>query len=126
MNLIRHEIPTHLNVEDKALFGLSVRQVMLLIVGVSLAYGLWNQLPDVVLPLHLGLSALVFLAFAAVALFRPGQRPLEEWLFVVAHYALVPRLATWYPTEPPLLDWLLDDREWEELTPEPIWGEKLQ
>ena len=28
----RHEIPTHLNVEDKAFVGLSVRQLMNLIV----------------------------------------------------------------------------------------------
>ena len=126
MNLTRHEIPTHLSVEDKALFGLSVRQVMFLIVGVSLAYGLWNQLPDLVLPLRLGLAVVVFLAFAVVAVLKPGQRPLEEWLFVVVHYAAVPRVAVWYPTQPPLVDWLFDTREWEDLTPEPIWGEKLQ
>ncbi len=126
MNLIRHEIPTHLNVEDKALFGLSVRQVMLLIVGVSLAYGLWNQLPDLILPLRLGTAIIVFLTFAAVALLKPGQRPLEEWLFVVVHYASVPKLAVWYPIEPPLLDWLLDSREWEDLRPEPVWEEKHQ
>ncbi len=126
MNLTRHEIPTHLNVEDKALFGLSVRQVMFLIVGVSLAYGLWNELPDLILPLRLGMAIIVFLVFAAVALFRPGQRPIEEWLFVVAHYALVPRFAIWYPSEPPLVDWLFDGREWEELKPEPVWEEKLQ
>ncbi len=126
MNLTRHEIPTHLDVEDKALFGLSVRQVMSLIVGVSLAYGLWNQLPDLVLALRLGLAVVVFLAFAVVALLKPGQRPLEEWLFVVAHYASIPKLAVWYPTEPPLLDWLLDSREWEDLRLEPVWEERLQ
>ena len=126
MSLIRHEIPTHLNVEDKALFGLSVRQVMFLTVGLSLAYGLWNQLPDLILPLRLGLAALAFIPLVAVALLRPGGRPLEEWVFVAIHYAVVPRSSSWRPREPSLAEWRLQGSDWESLKPEPVWKERLQ
>ena len=35
----QHEIPTHLNVEDKLVFGLTMRQFLYIIVGCSVAYG---------------------------------------------------------------------------------------
>lgn len=43
----RHEIPTHLNVEDKAVLGLTMRQLMTVAIGLGLglAYGASNQLP---------------------------------------------------------------------------------
>jgi hypothetical protein len=35
----RHEIPTHLNVGDKAFVGLTMRQLMTVAVGLGLSYG---------------------------------------------------------------------------------------
>jgi hypothetical protein len=35
----RHEIPTHLNVEDKAFAGLTMRQLMTVAIGLAVAYG---------------------------------------------------------------------------------------
>src|SRR5436190_20259480 len=73
MRLARHEIPTHLNVEDRVALGLSVRQVLYLLVGLASAYGAWNQwaaLPDWA---RVALAATSLVAAAAVALCRPGQ-----------------------------------------------------
>ena len=42
MASLRHEIPTHLNVEDRALFGLSVRQLALLLAGCAAAYAAYD------------------------------------------------------------------------------------
>ena len=39
----QHEVPNQLNVEDRAFFGLSVRQFTDLIAGLAGAYSLWNQ-----------------------------------------------------------------------------------
>ena len=39
-----HEVPTHLNVEDKVVFGLTVRQFLFMLAGSSAAYTSWNQL----------------------------------------------------------------------------------
>ena len=55
MSRHRHEIPTHLNVEDKAFYGFSARQVMYVTVGLSGSYALWNQWPGVPLLLRLTL-----------------------------------------------------------------------
>lgn len=34
----RREVPTHLNIEDKAFAGLTMRQLMMAIIGLALAY----------------------------------------------------------------------------------------
>ena len=96
----RHEIPTHLDVQDKAFCGLSVRQVLYLTSGVAASYGLWQQAAGLPGGLRLGLTAACLLLVAAVALVRPGGRGLEEWTFVALHYAAVPKAAVWRPRAP--------------------------
>jgi hypothetical protein len=68
----RHEIPTHLNVEDRAFFGLSVRQVTHLMVGASTAYAVWNQWLWAPPGPRLFLAVLCFLTAAALALVARG------------------------------------------------------
>jgi hypothetical protein len=97
---LRHEIPTHLNVEDKAFYGLSVRQFTYLTVGLACAYGLWQQWPVLPMVLRLGLAAACLLAALTVALVRPHGRGLEERFFVLLHYLSIPRAAVWRPREP--------------------------
>ena len=61
-----HEVPTHLNVEDKVLYGLTVRQFLYLLVGSSATYTLWQQSDALPLPMRALLAAtcvLVTLAF---------------------------------------------------------------
>ena len=41
----RHEIPTHLNVEDKAFAGLTMRQLMTVAIALALAYGAASEPP---------------------------------------------------------------------------------
>ena len=43
MPSMHHEVPTHLNVEDKLLLGLTARQFLYLLVGSSASYALWGQ-----------------------------------------------------------------------------------
>ena len=91
----RHEIPTHLNVEDKAFYGLSARQVMYLTVGFSGSYGLWNSLPDLALALKLALVLACLLAALILALVRPYSRGFEDWCFVALRYAAIPKACRW-------------------------------
>ena len=91
----RHEIPTHLNVEDRVALGLSLRQVLYLLVGLASAYGAWNQwatLPDAA---RASLAAACLLLAGIVALCRPGRRGLDEWAVVVLRYATVPKRSAW-------------------------------
>ena len=99
----QHQVPTHLGVEDTLLLGLTGQQVARLIAGGSLAYALWDGDAGTAVPLRAGLVALCLLATLAFALVRPWRRPLEEWGFVAARYASLPRQAVWrvVPAEPP-------------------------
>ena len=84
----RHEIPTHLDVEDKLFAGLTPRQLLLLCLGVGLGYSLWQRWHQaLMLPLALLLALLPALVSIVFATIRPDDRPLEHWLLTVARYA---------------------------------------
>jgi hypothetical protein len=116
----RHEIPTHLNVEDKAFAGLTMRQLLTAAVGLGLAYGAASELP-LPMPVRLMTAGVVLVAVALLALWHPAERPLEDWAFVLLRYWAVPRVAVWRPRR---LD--LDKAEatptYEVLVPEPAWA----
>ncbi len=122
MTTRRHEIPTHLNVEDKAFFGLSVRQVLFLVSGLSASYALWSQWPELPAALRLGLAAATLIGAIAFVLVHPGRRGLEEWAFVALHYAATPKVATWRPREPDPAAWRPAKSAWAELTPTVTWS----
>jgi hypothetical protein len=115
----RRELPTHLHVEDKLIAGLTVRQVLILSVGLSLGYSLWLRLaglpawlphllsqPSQGLIVHLAtglrflFGALPVVLAAACALFRPADRPLEDWAFIALRYLSLPKAAVWRPLPP--------------------------
>jgi hypothetical protein len=122
----RHEIPTHLGVEDKAYFGLSVRQVMVLTIGGSAAYALWNQWPDATMALRIGLAAATVLLSAILALVRPNGRGLEEWAFAALHYAAIPKMTVYRPQEPRIEGRRHLAAGWAEITPDLQWEEDEQ
>ena len=95
----RHEIPTHLEVADRALLGLTMRQLITAAVGLALACGAATDLP-LPLPLRLAAASVVIALTGPAVLWRPGGRPLEDWAFVLLRYWSAPRVATWRPREP--------------------------
>lgn len=94
----RHEIPTHLNVEDKAFAGLTMRQLMTAAVGLGLAYGVASELP-LPMAMRLAFAGVVLVAVAVMAVWRPAGRPMEDWAFVLLRYWSIPRVAVWRPRE---------------------------
>ena len=92
----RHEIPTHLEVADRALLGLTMRQLLQAAAGLALAYACASDLP-LPLPMRLAAAAAVLALAALAVLWRPGGRPLDEWAVVLLRYASAPRVATWRP-----------------------------
>lgn len=73
-----------------------MRQLMIIGVGLALAYSAGNNLP---LPglLRLALAAVIASAAVALALRRPGGRSLDDWAFVPLRYGALPRLSVWRP-----------------------------
>ena len=92
----RHEIPTHLNVEDKAFAGLTMRQLMTAAIGLALAYGTASE-PPFPVPVRLVASGLVLAVTTVLTLWRPAGRPIEDWAFVLLRYWAMPRVAVWRP-----------------------------
>ena len=97
----RHEIPTHLSVSDRAVLGLTMRQLLAAACGLALAHAAWADLP---LPpaLRLAAAAPVLGATLLLVFCRPAGRPLEEWALVLLRYRFAPRAAVWRPRERPL------------------------
>ncbi|GHO96628.1 hypothetical protein KSF_066760 [Reticulibacter mediterranei] len=95
----RHTTPTHLGLPDKLLFGLTARQLLLLLLGGSLSYSFWLRLGVFLPPSWLLvrlISALppVLLSFL-VAFVTLHNRPLELWALVGLCYLLLPKTAVW-------------------------------
>ena len=99
----RHEVPTHLNIEDKAFAGLTMRQLMVAIIGLALAYSAMSETP-LPLPVRLTAGAVVLLFTAALSLWQPAGRSLEDWAFVLLRYVSVPRIVVWRVRTPRLAE----------------------
>ena len=119
-----HEIPTHLNVEDRAIYGLTIRQVMYLTIGLAGGYGPWNQLQAFPVILRGGLAVLCLVLALTFALLHPHGRSLDEWAFVALHHAAMPKASVWRPREPQISDPHEYSNDWEDLMPHLTWREE--
>lgn len=96
----QHELPTHLAVPDRVLGPFTMRQVLILLSGASVAYELSMLLRSLPLTVRTGFTAIVIGCTLALALARPGGRGLEIWVGVIARYVLLPKRSVWRPRTP--------------------------
>ena len=98
---VTHKVPTHMSLPDKVVFGLTARQLLLLLIGCSLGYNLWLHLGaleafDLVgQVLRIGLALVPAGVATALALISVADRPLEVWLLVLVRYWQRPRVYLW-------------------------------
>jgi PrgI family protein len=96
-----HKVPTHMSLPDKVVFGLTARQLLLLLIGCSLGYNLWlhlSALTAFALPgqvLRIGIALVPAGVAAALALISVADRPLEVWLLVLVRYWQRPQVYLW-------------------------------
>jgi hypothetical protein len=118
-----HEVPNHLNVQDTLFLGLTARQVATLMAFASPAYGIWDQLTIVPVPLRCTLAGLMVLAGTAFAVIQPGGRALDEWAFALFAYRVTPRRLWWCRTEPDAREWSpIGSVGWVDLAPVLGWA----
>jgi len=90
-----------MSLPDKVVFGLTARQLLLLLIGCSLGYNLWlrlGALEALALPgqvLRIALALIPAAITAAVAMISVADRPLEVWLLVLLRYWQRPRIYLW-------------------------------
>jgi hypothetical protein len=89
-----HDVPTHLEVTDKLVFGLTAGQTLFCATGVFVAYSLWRRLQLFGLPLLASapLAALIGLALVSLTLIRPEDRSLDQWGFILLRYLFQPKV----------------------------------
>lgn len=120
---MRHEIPTHLNVDDTVLLGLTARQLGTLMACAALGYRVWVQWPALPVAVRAALVGGCLLVGLVLALVRPGGRPLEQWALAGLAYLAAPRRTTWAVAEPKAADWRPAVASgWVELTPNLAWA----
>ena len=116
-----YELPTHLQVEDQLIAGLTARQLVRLAIGVSLAYAALDQatwLPD---ELRLALAGGLAVLGVLFALVRPWGRPLDQWLLAAVLFVVLPRRLAWRPGAVPLQGSPREQAGWAELELDPAW-----
>jgi len=86
---------------DKVVFGLTARQLLILLIGCSASYDLWLQLhalnPYTALGLmvRVGIALLPAAVATALALISVAGRPLEAWSLVLFRYWQRPQTYVW-------------------------------
>ncbi len=96
-----HKVPTHMNIPDKVVFGLTARQLLILFIGCSAGYDLWLQLhllghyAVVGTIVRAGIALLPTAVALALALLSVAGRPLEVWVLVLFRYRQHPRTYVW-------------------------------
>jgi hypothetical protein len=94
-----YELPTHLQVEDQLIAGLTARQLVRLMLGASLAYGAYDQVPWFSNEVRLALAGVLAIGGLLFALLQPSGRPLDQWLLAAVLFVALPRqLASRYCT----------------------------
>ncbi len=116
-----YELPTHLQVEDELIAGLTARQLLRLMIGASLAFGLWDQAVWLPQEVRLALAAVIAAAGLLLALLQPGGRPLDQWLLAGLLFIVLPRRLVWragamQQRQPPH-----EQAGWAELELDPAW-----
>lgn len=102
----RYVIHSHPRVEDRltlGFFSLTFRQAATLLMGGSLAYSLWKDLPKSLLAVRIAVVALILLMALALAYVRFRGRNLDTWLIIWARYYSQPRCYVWRRLPDPAL-----------------------
>ena len=93
----RHEIPTHLGVEDRIVAGLAMPQLLVLLAGGCAAYAAWQDTTAFPPGMRLFLGGAIVVSALVAALVRPQGQSLLLWLLVLLRYLALPRLCVWQP-----------------------------
>jgi hypothetical protein len=89
-----HDVPTHLEVSDKLICGLTAGQTLFCAAGIFVGYSLWRRLQLCGLPLFgsVALAALASLVLISLTLIRPEERSLDQWSFILLRYLFQPKV----------------------------------
>jgi hypothetical protein len=123
----KEEFPTFLNEQPTVVFGRTTRELLIIAIGISSGYLLWQSITG---PVAIGAIALSILRITCglipvvlaliVAFVKIASRPLEEWMVIGLSYLVLPRVYLYMPLEEESrLDWEGSaDEAWLEAVPQ--------
>ncbi|MBV9229845.1 MAG: hypothetical protein JOZ18_11070 [Chloroflexi bacterium] len=93
----KEEFPTFLNEQPTIMFGRTMRELLVIAIGCTLAFMSWQNLAGLgpgggAVVIKIIAAALLIIASLIVALVKVAGRPLEDWAFVLAFYFLTPKV----------------------------------
>lgn len=93
---MRYKIPVQIENEDTIVFGLSLRQLMIIGIGGGFAYSIFKKLAEFMDPTAaLIFSAPLFLITAFIALFRKSEMTFLPWVLNLLRLQLSPKDRIW-------------------------------
>jgi ABC-type nitrate/sulfonate/bicarbonate transport system permease component len=102
----KEEFPTFLNEQPTIIFGRTGRELLVVAIGLGLAYVSWIRLGMLmhgneiaIDSIKVIIAAIFVLSSVGVAFIKVATRPLEEWAFVWLFYTIVPKVYIYTPTE---------------------------
>lgn len=99
MNMIKHTIPTLLETQDKILFGLTAKQVLVIFAGFGATGIIWGNLEvdgnGLLFWFLLAFSLLPAVVALAIAFIRIASESLDEWFMIAYLFALLPKDYVW-------------------------------
>ena len=96
-----HKVPTHMRMPDRIVFGLTPRQLLIMLIGCSIGYDIWLHLSALLTYGIAGLIARLICSLLpagmslSVALITVAGRPLEVWALVALRYQFRPKVYVW-------------------------------
>ena len=123
-----YKVPTHMSLPDKVVFGLTARQLLLLLIGCSLGYNLWlhlgalEALALIGQVLRIGMALIPVAIAATLALISVADRPLEVWLLVLVRYWQRPQVYLWRSLRMSEQPQHTGERDYAPLPTEAVWS----
>jgi Flp pilus assembly protein TadB len=93
----KEEFPTFLNEQPTIMFGRTMRELLVITIGCTLAYVSWQDLSGLsfgagTVIIRVIIAAILIVLSIIVALIKVAGRPLEDWAFVLVFYFLTPKV----------------------------------
>jgi hypothetical protein len=100
----KKEFPTYLNEQPSVVFGRNMRELMVIMIGMALAYAVWANLSALLPEPGIGILfckilcvGVVLIATLIVTFVKIASRPLEEWALVGLFYYATPKIFLYMP-----------------------------
>ena len=98
------EFPTFLNEQPTVVFGRTMRELMVILIGLGCTYAVWTNLSTMfrgagfaIFLINILCVSIILTATVIVALVKIASRPLEEWALVSFFYYCTPKIFLYMP-----------------------------